>query len=82
MVTKRAPGGVPERSGREEKSEKNENYDTLILNDPMGVLLHLHTSERPGSRKKVTKFQRKNKNVYKHIKSHKKQYQDHTKPIL
>ena len=37
MVTKRAPGVVPERSKREDKSEKNENYDTLILNDPMGV---------------------------------------------
>ena len=82
MVTKRAPGGVPERSKREDKSEKNENYDTLILNDPMGFRLHLHPSERPGSGKKLTKFARKNNYAYEHTKSHKKHYQDHTKPIL
>ena len=82
IVTKRAPEGVPERSQRREKSEKNENYDTLILNDPIGVWLHLHPSGEPGTGKKLTKIERKNNNAYEHTKSHKKRNRGHTKSIL
>ena len=35
-----------------------------------------------GSGKKLTKFPRKNKNKYKHTKSHKKHYRNHKKQIL
>ena len=33
------------------ESDKSENYDTLILKDPIGVWLHLHPSGGPGPEK-------------------------------
>ena len=65
-VTRRAPKGVPERSQRKEKTQKHENYDTLISNDPMGVWLHLHPSGGPGPEKKLPKFEHYEK-YWKHV---------------
>ena len=64
------------------ESEKNENCDTLILNDSTVIWLHLHPSGGPGTRKKLTIFERKNNNAYEHTKSQKKRNQGHTKSIL
>ena len=50
-----SPKEHPKGSQRGPKGEKKwkntENYDTFILNDPMGVWLHLHPSARTGTRK-------------------------------
>ena len=64
----RGPREVP----KERKIRKNENYDTLILNDPIGFWVHLHPSGGPRNGKKLTEFARKTNNVYEHTKSRKK----------
>ena len=58
----RGPREVP----KERKTQKHENYDTLISNDPMGVWLHLHPSGGPGPEKKLPKFEHYEK-YWKHV---------------